>query len=243
MISKDLMLEYDELLLGNRNSLSQTYFSNSEAASEQAALDIMRYAFETYLRWTPLELCDWLSWNLLELLKLKPFIRFIRFPLELNPEIDLFYIACRLYPQTIRFSETDLTLAVYKKILDGKIRKYPKEFFSGVAGMNRASVCLAYAIEQFLPVDNVYELYEAFGKTSINQFLKKQKLMTVCNDLFGDPLDFLHYILPKQQKQLPMYFYCQFASILDTVKAERKNQAMMNKKDKVKDKGASDKNA
>lgn len=232
MVNKELMFEYDELLLGNRNGLSQGYFANGEMASEQNALELMRYAFETYLQWTPFELCDWLSWDVLELLKLKPIVRFVRFPLELNPERDLFYIACKLYPRTIHFSEADLTLAVYKKMLSGEIKKYPKEFFSGAEGMNRAAACLVYAIEQFMPVDNVYDLYAAFGKSSINRFLRKQKLMMVCNDLFGDPLDFLHFTLPKQQKQLGMYFYCQFISILNDVKSELRNKKLAKLKNK-----------
>lgn len=222
MISKDLMLEYGELLLGNRTTLPQSFFStNGSAANEQNALDLMRYAFETYLKWTPFELCDWLTWDILILLKLKYVMKYIRFPPELDPDKDLYYIACRLYPQTLRFSESDLTLAVYKKMLAGEIRKYPKEFFSGIEGMRRAGVCLAYAIEQFLPVDNVYDLYEAFSKPSINQFLRKRKLMSVCSDLFGYPLDFLHAALPNQQKQPAMYFYCQFLSDLDAAKSAR----------------------
>ena len=89
MISKDLMLEYDELLLGNRTTLPQSFFStNGSAANEQNALDLMRYAFETYLKWTPFELCDWLTWDILILLKLKYVMKYIRFPPELDPVMN-----------------------------------------------------------------------------------------------------------------------------------------------------------
>ena len=211
-IDRSLILEYDELLIGNRRTMNPEFFVYGEYTNELMALEIMRYAFRTYLRWDDYTLRDMLDYNLLKRLKLTGLLRFIRFPPELNPQKDLFYIAWRLYPRTVNYSYEERVFKVYKDMLDGNISKFPKEYFSGADGRKRAVLCFRYMLEHMAPFNSVIDMYRHFGSTAGAQTLKRTKLFVVGSDLFGQPVDYLHYSLPPQQRNSLMYGEQKFKS-------------------------------
>lgn len=192
------------------NSVPQYYFAYDEYSNEKLALKIVKYAFETYLKWDPFVLRDHLTVTILEKLKLKQFLRYIPFPPELDPKRDLFYIVWKIYPQTIHFSDNDLILKVYKDLLSGVIKRFPKEFFTGIYGITRAGLCLQYMIEQYVQVASISELYKLFSSQEGISLLRKYKLLPVCEDSFRDPIDYLHYALPAKQKDDFLYSYYSF---------------------------------
>lgn len=204
-IDRSLILEYEELLIGNRRTLNQEFFVYGEYTNELMALEIMKYAFSTYLRWSEYELRDRISLKLLKMLKLDGLLRLIRFPPELNPQKDYFYIVWRLYPNTVNYSYEERVYRVYKDVLEGNIAKFPKEYFSGADGRNRAILCFRYALEHISPFNSVREMYAHFGSAAGGKTLKQAKLFVVGGDLFGTPLDYLHASLPLQQRNRLMY--------------------------------------
>ena len=210
-IVKSAIAEYEDTLLNKRKAVSSYYFSYEKAGNMKLALQIMKYAFDTYLEWSPQELRDSLTIEILERLKLKPFLRFIQFPPELNPKTDLFFIAWQLYPNTVHYSENDLILRVYQNLLDKKIQKYPKEFFTGTDGLLRAQVCLQYMIGQHLTFRTIREMYAYFASPACEKMLRKYRLLTICYDLFDSPLEYLHTALPKGQKNVFWYRFYQFS--------------------------------
>lgn len=204
----EVIIEYENCLIGKNKTISQSFFPYDDYANEKIALRIMKYAFETYLGWDPFALRDHLTKDILKKLKLTQLIRYISFPPELNSKKDFFYIIWKLYPQTINFSENDLILKVYKNLLSGKIQRFPKEFFTGIYGLERARLCLQYMIEEYIQVSSIEELYELFSSENIITLLEKYKLRSICEDSFLDPLEFLHYSLPEKQKSEFLYnFY------------------------------------
>lgn len=210
MLDKSVMLEYDEMLIGKRKKLPLIFFSNGTTANHRLALEIMKYSFETYLQWTPMEICDWLTMDIIKQLKLNSLLRYIIYPKELEITSDLFYMAKLLYPSSISFSQTELILYVYKRMLSSKRGKFPKEFFNGVNGIYRATVCLRYMIEHYIPFDNIPQLYQLFASPKISKLLRTYKIIGVCEDLFGTPLDFLHETLTEEQKNNGLYLYYKF---------------------------------
>lgn len=212
-ILKSAIAEYEDTLLNKRKAVSNYYFSYEKTGNMRLALQIMQYAFDTYLKWSPQELRDSLTLEIMERLKLKPFLRYIQFPPELNPRKDLFYIAWQLYPNTVHYSVKDLILRVYQNLLDKKIQKYPKEFFTGTDGLLRAQVCLQYMISQHLTFRSVREMYAYFASHDCEKVLRKYRLFTVCCDLFESPLEYLHTALPKEQQQIFWYRFFQFSKV------------------------------
>ena len=158
MVGKEAIYEYDELMIGNRRSISPDFFSFGDSANETMALGIMKYAFETYLRWDPIDLRDRIDTELLKSLRLLPLLRYIRFSEELDPNTDLFYIVWKIYPWTVNYSYEERVFRVYRNVLKGKICRFPKEFFSGTEGETRAKLCFRYMLEHIMPFPSVNEI-------------------------------------------------------------------------------------
>lgn len=205
-----LMLEYELILLGKKNSFSPFFFNYNIDYNERKALLLFKYAIEGFLKWTPKEAELYLNKEIVELMKLDSILKYIQFPAELNPDVDLFYIAHLLYPHIVKFDARELILRTYKEVLDGKLYKFPKEYLSGSMGVTRACVCFQYMVSQFLPFNNIEEMYKFFSTTNGVKALKKYRLYSICTDIFDYPIDFLHEALSNKQKNEFFYHYYKF---------------------------------
>lgn len=224
MKDKSLLYEYDEILLGNKNSFSNYLFGGTEESKERLALQVFRCAIENYLRWTPAQARDYLNEKIIEKMKLDTVIKHIRLPVELDPSRDYFYIAHLLYPEKVRFDRQELVIRTYQDVLDGKLIKYPKEYLSDTNGYVRSRICLQYMISQYVQVGSIKELYELFATVKGKKLLEKYRLLNICNDAFGHPLDYLHESLPTNLKDELEYKYQYFY-------LENNNQIRKMKKD------------
>lgn len=208
--ANSLMFEYELILLGKKNSFSSYFFNYNAEFNEKMALIVFRYAIEGFLKWTPKEAEAHLNKNIIKIMKLEQVLRFIRFPAELDPNVDLFYIAHLLYPRTVQFNTKELILRTYKEVLSGKLYKFPKEYLSGNLGVTRACICFQYMVTQFLPFNNIEEMYKFFSTTNGIKALKKYRLYAICTDIFDYPIDFLHESLSDNQKDEFFYHYYKF---------------------------------
>ena len=186
-----LLLEYEEILLGNRKEFSSTYIGKQ--SSQNNIIPLFLYAFESLLGWNKSDISKFISFPLIEKLRLiRPYNR-LYFPPELNQKSDAFYLASILYPDEIHYSKTEMTLQVYEKVLNSSISRYPKRFFSGGDGSLNAAVCLQYYINQHLFLPSEKDVFKKFSNDKwANEFLKEAKLLSYCNDNFESPLDFLY---------------------------------------------------
>jgi len=209
-VLRSAIAEYEDVLIGKRKAISSYYFSYGQNGNMKLVLQIMRYSFNTYLRWSAGQLRDCLTLEALEHLKLRTLLRHIAFPPELDRKQDLFYIAWLLYPKTVHLTEQDLILRVYKGILEGRLQKYPKEFFTGQYGLLRARVCLRYMIEQHLQFGSIPELYEYFASPQCQRTLRMHKLLTICRDLYDSTVEYLHQTLPREQQDVFLYRFYDF---------------------------------
>ena len=97
-------------------------------------------------------------------------------------------------------------MAVYKKVLSGELRKFPKNFFMNAKNAENIRICLRYAIRENLSFSSVEELYDFFSNESqaVN-FLRKVKLYSVYKDFFHTPVQMLHESLAESQKNEWLY--------------------------------------
>lgn len=209
-LGTSLMFEYELILLGKKNSFAPYFFNYNAEYNEKIALEVFKYAIEDFLGWSPEEAQLYLNMDILKIMKLDTIVRFIRFPAELNLEKDLFYIAHLLYPKRVKFNSRELILRTYKEVLDGILYKFPKEYLSGSMGVTRACICFQYMASQFLPFNNVEEMYKFFSTTNGVKALKKYRLYAICTDIFDYPIDFLHESLSSSQKNEFFYHYYKF---------------------------------
>lgn len=212
-LPKGLILEYDDVFIGKRDHLSTVFFADATRPKQhKIALELIRYAIETRLRWTPVEVRDFLSEDILQKLKLKVLLKYIIFPKAYFHEYDLFYIAWCLYPQTKNMTEEELELRVYRRLLASDTYRIPAEFFSFAEGTRRAGNCLSYAIETYhqFPKDDGFPMYEFFAGDKAVAFLKQCKLYKVCRQMFPTPLDYLHTALRTDERKKIYYSFFSF---------------------------------
>ena len=210
MMSRDVIYEYELLLLGKNKTFPTFYFQASDAQNERVALSVFRYAFDTYLRWTPEQLRFNLTYDIVSMLRLTPLLKYIIYPPEADRSKDMYPIVSKLYPNRFRESARDVVYRVYGKILRGEREKFPKEFFNGTEGKIKALFCFQYMLNNLPPFDSTQEMYKTFSGPSGSDLLRKYKLYAVCSGIFECPLDYLHASLPKAQKNDYYYHYYKF---------------------------------
>lgn len=215
MYSRELIFEYENVLTENKTSVNPFLFNRGEYENERKALYIIRYAIHTYLRWSPFQVRDHMTHKILEMMKLEPLLKYIKFPavIEIETDRDLFYLAVKLYPYQIKYNETDLILRVYKRILSGDMQRFPKQFLTGADGLYRAKLCFYYMLTQYMTFSSVEQMYSFFSSRKGAMSLKKYRLSQVCKDLFEYNIDFLHESLSENQKDELLYHYYRFISI------------------------------
>ena len=205
-----LNYEYEQVLLGNKTSVTNYYFKFGESSPQHYALGIIKFAVENYLRWDPITFRDYFTKEVSEKLKLEPFMKYIEFPPELNKSQDYYYLAHLIYPNKVEFSEEALILRTYKDILEGKLKKFPKEYLSGSRGMLRAGICLQYMLNTYFAFPSTQAIYEHFASPDGMKDLKKYRLAPISSEMFNYPIDYVHESLPQDQRDEFWYHYYKF---------------------------------
>lgn len=205
--------EYEQVLLGNKSSISTYYFKFGENPAQTYALGIIKFAVENYLKWDPFTFRDFYSKEISIQLKLEPLMKYIEFPPELDKTVDYYYLSAMIYPDIISFTPDTLILKTYKNILDGKLKKFPKEYLSGSRGMMRAGICLQYMLNNFMSFSTTKDIYEFFSKPDGIKALKEYRLAPICAEMFDYPIDYIHESLPESQKDEFYYHYYKFKMI------------------------------
>ena len=111
-----LLVEYDDIMIGKRDSFSDSYFSKESVASSNNALTVMRYAFKHYLRWSKEAVAEKLDTALMKKLHLLGLMKFIDYPIEYDKDKDYFYLANLVFSRT-RLTLRDRTIHIYERIL------------------------------------------------------------------------------------------------------------------------------
>ena len=214
---KELIYEYESVLTGKQKTFTPYFFCYSETLNEKRALEVFRYAFDTYLRWTPEQLHTGLTIEILALLKLNLLLKYIIYPPEADRKKDVYPVVAKLYPGRFNESIRDTVCRVYNRILSGERDKFPKEFFDGNEGMYKAILCFQFMLNRMPPFTSTKEMYKSFTGPSGSNILRKYKLYAVSSGMFEYPLDFLHASLPDTMKSDFYYHFYRF-----TMKSRKK---------------------
>lgn len=211
MLERELKKEYEDILLGRKKNYSNAFFdSNNEEKSQKNAIIVLRYVFEDFLHWTPKDIENCISPEIITLMKLDSVIKHITFPGELNPRTDLWYIAHLLYPNIIKFNSKEKTIMIYQNILDKKLYRYPKTFWDGPEGIIRAKACFRYMLQNIMSFHNIEELYAFFANSTGYKAMKTYHLIIPQEMMYDTPLDYLHDSLSQNQRNEFLYHYYKF---------------------------------
>lgn len=209
MNSKELYSEYEKLLLGKKKNFPGAFWHSTPAISRRNALTIIRYAVEKLLGWTPQDVADAFTLNLMHMMKLHTLLKYLDIPNVYEGGFDAEYIAHLLYPREISYDPARVTLDVYEYVISDKIHAYPKRFFYDEDGAVRAKICLSYVLRTKLFFTSLEEMYARFASQEGQQILTDYHLTNAAL-LFDSPLDYLHQSLSAAQKNEFLYNYYKF---------------------------------
>lgn len=211
--------EYERAYISGRKSLPPFYFRGlSKHEKQERALSIIRFAIKNYLKWTPYDVKNYLTKEVLEKLKLTNLVKeYIEFPPEYKNSEDLTYLAYLLYPDKFQLSTTEQCMNMFKRIYRGEIKKYPSKWMNSNDGVTRLGILIRYVITQLPRFKNPEEMYEYFSSPNGIKVLKEYKLYTFAITLFPTAFSAVHYSLPSAVKSEFLYesqiFYRKTASV------------------------------
>jgi hypothetical protein len=206
-ISQDLLYEYQLLLLGRIPSIQPDLFDGEARQKERAALDIVRYAVENLLRWSPKEMAAKFNDEVITRLKLTKIVSYITFPPEADKKRDYFVYAHKLYPHIIPMNLYTLTILTYNNVHEKHLVKFPKGFFDDNLGRTRALLCMNHALSSDRTVRTKQELYKMFTETTGMQFIQRHRLDLARRLSWETPLDFMHESLAPNDRDEMWYHY------------------------------------
>jgi hypothetical protein len=177
--------------------------------NEKYALYIIRYAIETYLLWKPEEIVLYLNQDIISKLKLTRFLGKVITPgyVDLKEDADLYYLAAKIYPDEIHFSEKDMILRVYKEVSSGIRPRFPKKYLSGYEGYKRVELCFRYMVTQKCSFSSIEEAYDFFATREGSKMLSENHLKQVCSSMYDSPVELLHKALLKKDRDELLYAY------------------------------------
>lgn len=224
VVMRELLREYDDMIIGKRDSFSDRFFRKDSKENERNALFVMKYAFEKYLRMKPDALEQLLDRELMEKMHLTSLMRFIKFPPEYSKTKDYFYLTTLIYEQ-FSLSFRDRTIHMYENVLSGKLSKYPKDYFTGSEGMVRAGICLQHMINHHMIAKNMNDLYHFFATQEGYEKLQEEKLLKVCRELFETPVDYLNFTLSADLSDQYLFMYYKYCFLTEMINEKGRKRA------------------
>lgn len=233
-----IIQEYEQVLAGNKNEISVTRFfaNHTDESQRMDAVKVFRFVCEEMLHWKPDIFRDYLTDEILEIYKLKPLMKRLHFPNELDPAVDLWYVAMLCYPQINDIdSDEDIIIRVFESVQKGRRERLPQDFFHGERGRMAALICLRYTILKRISYTNMESLYKkfAFPDSYLVNLLSEVRLDKPCKDFYkNDKLLFLHDALSLRKQQIDfLYFYYDFEVKMNAMKKPQRRESKRRKAD------------
>ena len=124
LTKRELIREYEEILVGRRKRISTFYINGNVMPLEDVAITIFRYVFDELLKWKPETAIEYFTEDIAKQLMLEPYIKIIKFPNDID-STDLWYIVYKAYPKDIPIDIRSLTIRTYTYVLEGKKKRFP----------------------------------------------------------------------------------------------------------------------
>lgn len=205
----NLINNYEDVLIGKREKISDNYFIYNSAVNERTALTVFKYAIEYLLGWSPKDAEKLFTPYYVRIMHLEPLLEYIRFPSDVTNK-DTEYIVHLIYPKIVPYDIKKYAIRIYENVLNKK-QKYPKDYMYGYLGLIRARICLLYALRKDHLFKTTEELYQFFSKKSCIKWLKEMQLYQLYNAFFDYPIEYIHAALPDRAKNnfyFNHYLFC-----------------------------------
>ena len=201
------------------------YKSRLEEAKQKDAIHVMVYVITGLMGLTPEEALVQFevpgrAREYIEKWKLEKVLEYIRLPPGIRKD-NYRYLFSVIFPGKITYDEDDQTLEVYRRVLEGEIPKYPRNFFVR-KGSIKLCVMLMQYISTHMIADGPEDLYRIFSDHGEgNRILREAKLYPACRKFFKSPLEFVHTMLTHTKQANPLlYNYYSFKTAYEVAEKE-----------------------
>lgn len=193
-------------------------------AKEQDAFAIVRYGVKNVLGWSPQDAVDHITPEIAKELGFDILAaKYVEFPKDLDNRKDYDWLVHMAFPSETKYDMEKDILELYRKVLAGEIKAFPRRTFKGENGRYKLTVLLNDYISKNIPFTDTESLYRIFGNTARgNETLKKAKLYYAYVDMYNSPLDYLHDTLG-QARDWFLYNYYRYMDAYAA--AEREHSA------------------
>ena len=207
------IFEYEQLLMGKKTNFRKTNLLSSKDREKKVG-NIWNYAITELLNWTPKEASKFLTEEIVVKLKLDKTYPIIGYVPTQTYKGDFRKFLQYAFPDQIKFDFVEETLEEFKHVAkiekwsnDKGFYRYPKNFFRGNEGLQRARICLQYVLSLYMSDYTIEEQYEFFSDDKkANIWLKKYSLLSPAKMIFqSDYLFYYHYSLRNEQKDELIY--------------------------------------
>ena len=213
-ITRGILYEYTRVLTGELSGFSTAVIGKKCPENYRNSRIICRLAFEVFLHWTPEDVANRLTKEIVTEMKLDDVLPFLGLPDDYFTGGDYTLLAAELYPGQLSVSNTTLVTNTYRTVLLGKekggLYRFPKKYFDGNIGLQRAHICLRYLISNYTLFHSTKEMYEFFAMPSGTHLINSHGLKLVLRDVFHSPVRFLHESLPEEERDEFWYHYYEF---------------------------------
>ena len=179
---------YEKILSGEQKTFSP-YFFQPQYRNERVVC-LIRYVVEEKLNVTPEKALEMFDADLVNKYQLDCILKYVDKPVEYLDE-NMQHLVYFAYPELPKPTTKDLAIMVYRDVLEGRRKTFPKNYFlGGPVGEERAVYCFRYLCEDILKLDKK-QIVETFLPSSGLQVLAKYKLKIIMNILFFSNIDLL----------------------------------------------------
>lgn len=199
-----LIDSWERLIRENsKEKITTRYFPYPKKSIEnhKLAVALFKYVF-SILKWTPHDVMNFLSKEVIEKLKLDCVYNQLLFPNEVNSRSNPGYVAKLCYPDSLpELDIENIWLMSYQKVLSGG--NFKKDFFIDENRYKKARLFLNWYLtthvkDEFKDIESTYAF---FGSDKGKSYLKAIKLYGVCEQLYESPLEYFHMSLPNDHDE------------------------------------------
>lgn len=214
--------DYDDMLIGNKKRITTFYNQEPGGGNELIALQIIRYAIEKVLAWTPEEAVKKFDFYMIKKMQLEKIITYIHYPIEMQEE-EPTYILSRLYPNLIKISPKQLIEYQYEIVLF-QHKQFPRDYFIGTEGFYRYCVCTRYLFYNYKKIKNLEEMYQFALSPEGRRFFSAHRLLSPAIQLDINMADVI-YEITKQKPKAKLY-HARFALELELEKKRKRERGL-----------------
>lgn len=206
-----MFIDYDDSLIGRIPYVDAYNFYGPEpgGANQAKALSCVKYAIEEVLQWDEDTAVKKFDDYIIREMKLYKIISYIDFPTEV-PMGDARYILSLLYPHRVRMNQEKLIEDIYKGVLEGNGKQFPREYFAGGIGFKRFCYCIKFLLENYMPFDNIEDIYTFFDSPQGKKFLYEYRLKVPADQFAINMLDVVRYITKEDPDSELIFHYIQW---------------------------------